>query len=224
MNEPISPKKCCNRLKTGVQLFKRSALKIKSPLWLFVLGIFIIGWVVACMMTIETHTFSQRWNQQADERHQSVMNQFGNLDSHINQIAQQTPQFNTLNRYFLSLEHTIGDMGTRLASLATHQDLQSLAAQWQALPKNTVPSEQAPSSTPSPAPLLPFTVVTLDVINEQPFLVVEFDHRIVPLSRNDAIAGWRLEDAEYDTQRITWRSPQGKKITMPLAEADFDAR
>lgn len=219
MNESIPPKNPFNRPKIGFHLFKWCALKIKSPSgFLILLGIFIIGLDVACIMAVKSH--SQRWNQQAGEQHRSVLNQFGNLDSHINQIAQQAPQFNILNTHFLSLEHTLGDMGTRLAVLATHQDVQNVAAQWQALPKNTTPSEQAPPSTPS----LPFTVLTLDVINEQPFLVVEWDHRIVPLSRNDAIAGWQLIDAAFDTQDITWLNPQGKKIAMKLSEGDLDAR
>lgn len=220
MNAPSSKVTAFNRLTVGFHLFKRCALKIKSFSWaLMLLGIFIIGLDVACIMAVKTH--SHRWNQQAIEQHRSVLNQFGNLDSHINQIAQQAPQFNILNTYFLSLEHTLGDLGIRLDSLATHQDVQNLAAQWQALPKNSAQSlEQAPSSTP----LLPFTVLTVDVMNEQPFLVVEYDHRIVPLSRNDAIAEWHLIDVAYDTQEITWLNPQGKKIAMKFSEGDLDAR
>jgi hypothetical protein len=191
--------------------------RLTMPTWLlFLVGLVILSLDLICIFNVQSQKVSRQWNQQADERHVSVMNELSQLDSNLNQITEYLPQTG-FNTHIASLEHGMQVIGARFDSLVTKQDLHALAKQWQQ-PSHAPQTE--PSST---VPELPFTLVTLDVMDEQPFLVVEHQHQIIPLNRNDQIAGWQLVDVEYENQRVTWLNPEGKKITMKLSETDFHA-
>ena len=50
-------------------------------------------------------------------------------------------------------------------------------------------------------------------------MVVEYQQRLIPLRRLDSLVGWQWLEGDFTQQRVTWRSPEGKTLTLTLSKA-----
>lgn len=66
------------------------------------------------------------------------------------------------------------------------------------------------------ASVLPFQVLSVDMINGQPFVNVEFDHHIAPLSVGDVLSGWRLFSADYDSATAQFLNEHNQYVKVNL--------
>ena len=55
------------------------------------------------------------------------------------------------------------------------------------------------------AKVLPFHVISIDVMSQQPFVSVDYDHRILPLTLGDSLAGWQVTEADYALDEVEFK-------------------
>lgn len=65
--------------------------------------------------------------------------------------------------------------------------------------------------------ILPFRVISIDVISQEPFVSVDYVHHITPLAVGDAVAGWTITCADYDKGTVEFKNSTGKYIQETLA-------
>jgi hypothetical protein len=63
---------------------------------------------------------------------------------------------------------------------------------------------------------LPFKVLSVDVIAQQPFVSIQYDHHITPLGIGDTIAGWQIVDADYSNGSVEFKNNQSQYIKVNL--------
>lgn len=66
------------------------------------------------------------------------------------------------------------------------------------------------------ADALPFHVMSIDVIAGRVYVSVDYDHRILPLGVGDFLAGWRLNNASYDTSKAEFVNEKNQFVMVNL--------
>lgn len=66
------------------------------------------------------------------------------------------------------------------------------------------------------AGLLPFKVVSIDVISGQTYITIEYANHIFPLSIGDIIAGWHLNHADYELNNVEFINDKNQSIKLHI--------
>ena len=66
------------------------------------------------------------------------------------------------------------------------------------------------------AKTLPFQVISIDVMAEQPLVSIDYDHRRMPLSRGDTLAGWQITEADYASSTVEFKNNQDQYVKVSL--------
>lgn len=67
------------------------------------------------------------------------------------------------------------------------------------------------------AKALPFQMISIDVIAQQAFISVEFDHRIIPLGVGDTLSGWKVIRLDYSAMEAEFvnKNEEFVKLNLP---------
>lgn len=63
---------------------------------------------------------------------------------------------------------------------------------------------------------LPFTVRSIDWINGQAVVSVQYNHSVVPLEQHFSLAGWQLKHSDYEQQTAQFTNTQGVCAAVQL--------
>ncbi len=63
------------------------------------------------------------------------------------------------------------------------------------------------------AKLLPFAVQSIDMINGQAVVSVNYDDQVVPLQSGFSVVGWKLENTDYQKQQFTFINAKGTCVS-----------
>ena len=61
---------------------------------------------------------------------------------------------------------------------------------------------------------LPFKVVAIDVIAQQPFASVSYDNHMIPMAVKDPLAGWTLVSADYATATAEFKNSKDQYVKV----------
>lgn len=70
-----------------------------------------------------------------------------------------------------------------------------------------------------PASNLPFQVVSIDNIQENDIVTINYENHIAPLEINESLAGWRLIKANTDDQKATFENKAKNYVKIDLNNA-----
>ncbi len=68
------------------------------------------------------------------------------------------------------------------------------------------------------AKLLPFQVTSVDVISQQPFVSVNYNHQMMPLGVGDSLAGWKILNADYAAMEVEFENDQGQFVKVRVLD------
>lgn len=63
---------------------------------------------------------------------------------------------------------------------------------------------------------LPFHIISVDVIGGQAYATVDYVNRVFPLSIGDTVAGWRLNQADYDLHVVEFVNEKNQFVKANL--------
>lgn len=66
------------------------------------------------------------------------------------------------------------------------------------------------------ASILPFHVIAVDVIAGQAYVSVDYDNHIFPLAIGDILAGWRVNNTDYDLNRVEFVNAKNEFIRLNM--------
>jgi hypothetical protein len=64
--------------------------------------------------------------------------------------------------------------------------------------------------------ILPFQVISVDVISQQPFVSIDYQHHVTPLGVGDTVAGWQITDADYASASVEFKNDKNQYIKVNL--------
>ncbi|EHL30521.1 hypothetical protein [Legionella drancourtii] len=65
-----------------------------------------------------------------------------------------------------------------------------------------------------PIERLPFSIVSIDSIQQVPVASVTYDFKTIPLEKGDSIAGWRVMRVDYGKQRMEFENAKHERILV----------
>ena len=145
-----------------------------------------------------------------------ISQQMAALQAQLNQLSvnvNDSPQAQTILAH---LNETLTDIQKNLMGNAKSADVdtlnQTMREGFDSLTK--ILAENGQAKTYLEAKTLPFQVISVDVIAEQPFVSVEENHRILPLGMGDSLAGWKLVSADYDAVEVVFENDKGQYVKI----------
>lgn len=64
--------------------------------------------------------------------------------------------------------------------------------------------------------VLPFQVISIDVISQQPFVSINYANHITPMAVGDTVAGWKITAANYDVSQVEFKNTHDQYIKIAL--------
>jgi len=142
----------------------------------------------------------------------STVEQINGMRSQIEKLAANTKDSSSINQ----MNQELGEIEKDVTGVAKSNELQKIAADMVAhlneLEKSVVANNHAKQYLDIKA--LPFQVVSVDVIAEQPFVSVDYQHHVLPLSVGDSLAGWKLVQADYAAVEAEFINNQGQYVKV----------
>lgn len=167
--------------------------------------IIITSLILLLSIIVALHSWQEAGSQQ-NKRMMFVLRKLSNIQSDINLFSKslnQKEQKMMLDKIERSLDQTkqsieplakmsdIKNISSQLASAQTEVDKR--ISELQETIKNPDNKQYLNSN------VLPFHVITVDVIAGQPYVSIDTNGLILPLSISDSMSGWRLIAADFET-------------------------
>lgn len=124
----------------------------------------------------------------------NMVNDFSNVKRSINDLAKTSDIQKVSNQVALMKSDFDGQIGDLKKDVAASSDSKQFLD-----PK-----------------VLPFHVIAVDVISEQPFISIDYAHHITPLAVGDSIAGWRIVAADYDAAEVELENNQNQYVKVQV--------
>lgn len=65
-----------------------------------------------------------------------------------------------------------------------------------------------------PVKILPFSIVSIDSIQQTPVASVAYDYKTIPLEKGDALAGWKVVAVDYGKQRLELENSKAERVLV----------
>lgn len=65
-----------------------------------------------------------------------------------------------------------------------------------------------------PIKSLPFSVVSIDSIQQVPVASIAYDYKTIPLEKGDALAGWKVVSVDYGKQRLELENARAERVLI----------
>lgn len=187
----------------------------KYLLWgipLLVMGVFMI---VLISLFHRDEQLARAVIQLENKRTAQLRDQMSDVRAQLEKLSSATnsqelkPVFNQLNSEIEGVEK---DLTAVAKSAELEKVSNSIDSHFDELEKVLATTDDAKQYVDAKA--LPFTVVSVDVIAQQPFVSVEYDHRVMPVGVGESVAGWKLTSADYDITAVEFKNAQGKYVKV----------
>ncbi|HVV68005.1 MAG TPA: hypothetical protein VHE99_03055 [Gammaproteobacteria bacterium] len=157
------------------------------------------------------------------KRNLQILSELNDLHSQVQQLSSLSSKPGELKTTLVRLDTELTDLEKEIANTAKSTEVQKLSVQLSDMQSDLGDLSQTFAAQFTnkkyiDAKKLPFHVLSLDVISEQPFISVDYNHHIIPLGIGDSLATWKIMSADYDTQTVELTNAQGQYVKITLSE------
>lgn len=203
-------------------MFAHFRVKAKKMISSFGVG---FGFLLLLMITILLHRQDSHVSDLSIDENQhtkTILNQLTDINTQLQQLA-SAPQNST--QFQAALLNVTSDVSMiKKTTFLEQNDIKKISSQIAAM-KNDVDSQMQDlkdtmvnNSTKhylNPN-VLPFQVISIDVISEQSFVSIDYTHHMTPLTVGDSIAGWQITAADYDSEQVEFRNDRDQYVKVSL--------
>jgi uncharacterized protein YukE len=183
--------------------------------------------IVTTLMALVLSTYVQGVNVSTEQIHQShkstaILAEIQNVDTEIQALSDMNKgssgfqnSITKLNADLLQLQQAVTDtaktsdvtkVSGQINSMQSDMDNQMLDI------KKAVAGDGTKQYLSED--VLPFQVIAIDVISQQPFVSVNYQNHITPLAIGDALAGWKVATADYDSETAELVNDRGQYVKV----------
>lgn len=187
---------------------------------LYLIAIFIL--VIYFLMLDESNrisNLSSSQNKQAKE----IINKINDVSNNVERLTAYTQKSAEFKETLATINQGLTDIKISVASLAKTSDVLKVDSDVIAMQKNMnddmddlkkmVVSQSKDYLDPK---VLPFHIISIDMLAEQPFISIDYNHRITPLTLGDSLAGWRITQANYERGYVEFKNTNNKYVKVLL--------
>lgn len=155
-----------------------------------------------------------------------IIQDMGIINNQLEQLAKHTTD--TKQKALIqSIEDGISDLNKSINDVAKISDVQKVSGQLTDMKgdlenymsdiKKTISTSVGDRKYLNPD-ILPFHVLSVDIISGQPYASIEYSDHISPIGVSDVIAGWKLVSADYDSGMAEFMNEKKQYVKVSLVE------
>jgi len=173
------------------------------------------------------YAYNQQWEnafiKNSNHQSQVVVRQLGTIQDQLQQVAKNLPDSPAFKTDLSRLAAQAADVNHAMKQAATHADVVQITLQLTNIQSEITAIQKILASNPTKhyldAKLLPFQVISVDVIADQPFVSVSYGDLREPLGIEDSLAGWKLVSADFTRLEAEFENAKGEliKVSVPGA-------
>jgi hypothetical protein len=193
-----------------------SILLFSGGLILLILFIFLIHHQGNTILTLTS---------KEDTQEATILRELNDVDSQLNNLSIHSQNKKIYETTFKTINADLDNIKKSMIENAKHLDVEKVSTQIESMKSNVdaqmvdlkrlIASGMTNKDYLDPK-ILPFRVVSIDVISEEPFVSIDYDNHVTPLGVGDAIAGWTITSADYDSGTVEFKNNSGKFIKETL--------
>ena len=163
-----------------------------------------------------------------NKRSETILRELNEINSVLHDV--ESNPFNTKQQQMSlqSLEKDIASTQKSMVDVAKSTDIQKVSNQI-SLVKDDIDSQMGDlkkavsksigSKEYLDASVLPFHVISVDVIAGQPYVSINYANHISPLAIGDLLTGWRVVNADYDSGIAEFSNEKNQYVKVSLQGA-----
>lgn len=163
--------------------------------------------------------------QVSEERQANILSALNDIQSQIAALKADHEQIQSLQASLTHLQETMAKEQS-LANLAKSTEVQQMAKELQKLKlarRSSYSLEERHRKSQSTPMTLPFRVKSLDIMADQPYASVEFQHNTLPIRVNDQLAGWKAIDMNITDGKVVWEHLKThRKMTIAASRMFYE--
>ncbi len=155
----------------------------------------------------------------------TILNQLSDINNQLQQLTSSPQNSQSFKIALTSISNDLSSIQKSVNELAKTSDVQKVSSQLASM-QNDVDAQMldlkkaVASSNDSKqyldAKVLPFHVISIDVISQQPFVSIDYASHITPLAVGDTVAGWKIAAADYDAAQVEFKNAHDQYVKISL--------
>ncbi len=152
---------------------------------------------------------------------QSVRAQLNTVEKALNQLSYHNQNPEDFRNTLSSIINNMALLQKSVDQSAKSSDVDKITAQISVITQNMgelkkLVTESSNGKEYLDAKSLPFKVISVDVISQQPFVSINYQNHITPLGMGDTVAGWEIVSADYDNAVAEFKNSKDQYIKVNL--------
>jgi hypothetical protein len=195
-------------------------------LTIFILSVLIVFFISAIVGTHRHNTMDNLITFQ-NKHTEIILRKLNDINATLHDVSSK-PANAKQQAVFQSLENEILNIQQSIVNVAKGSDIKMVSSQI-ALAKDDIDSqlnnlkksisESVGSKQYLDEKVLPFHVISIDVIAGQSYVSIEYAHHILPLATSDLMAGWRVISADFDSGIAEFVNEKNQYVKVSLQGA-----
>lgn len=173
--------------------------------------IFVLGIIFGFFHILKIH----------DHETQSVSAQLNTVQRALDQLSYHNQNPEDFKETLSNISNTMISIQKSIDQSAKSSDVDKITTQTTMIKQNIeelkkLIAENGNGKEYLDVKALPFKVISVDVISEQPFVSIDYQHHITPMDVGNTIAGWEIVSADYDHTVAEFKNNKGQYVKVNL--------
>jgi len=157
----------------------------------------------------------------SDHETQSVTAQLNTVQRAISQLSYHNQNPEDFKETLSSISNNMSALQKSVDQSAKSSDVDKITAQTTLIKQNIDELKKLVAESDNGKEYLdvknlPFKVISVDVISEQPFVSIDYQNHITPLGVGDTVAGWEIVSADYDNAAAEFKNNKDQYVKVNL--------
>lgn len=158
------------------------------------------------------------------KRNEQILHVLNDVNGQLASLS-KTPANNVQKQALLKIENDLVGLQQSIIEVAKSSDIQKVSSQISSVKEDMdehmsdikrAVSDSMGNKQFLNANVLPFHVISIDVIGGQPYVSVNYADHVTPVGVSDVLAGWRLILADYDASVAEFVNDKDQYVKVSL--------
>jgi len=159
------------------------------------------------------------WKSNHEE--QSITAQLNTVQRAISQLSYHNQNPEDFKESLSNISNNLSSLQKSVNQSAKSADVDKITAQTTVIKQNIdelkkLVAESGNGKEYLDAKELPFKVISVDVISQQPYVSIDYQNHITPMGIGDTVAGWEIVSADYDNAVAEFKNSKDQYVKVSL--------